>query len=187
MTKAECRKVFMEKRLSFSKEELAVFSEQIRFQLLENVNFSGKTISIFLPITSKREIDTFPILELQQHYNCRFILPVADFATNSMQHVVYENKEQLQLNEYGIPEPIDGESINSEEIDIVIVPLLCIDKKGYRVGYGKGFYDRFLGSCRTDCQFIGLSYFEPIDEISDKNSNDIALNACIFPFGMIAF
>lgn len=187
MTKAECRKVFMEKRLSFSIEELAVFSDQIRLQLLENVDFSGKTISIFLPIASKREIDTFPILELQQHYDCRFVLPVADFTTNSMQHVLYENKEQLQPNEYGIPEPTYGDTINVQEIDIVIVPLLCIDKKGYRVGYGKGFYDRFLDSCRTNCQFIGLSYFEPIDEVSDKNSNDIALHACVFPFGMIAF
>jgi 5-formyltetrahydrofolate cyclo-ligase len=47
------------------------------------------------------------------------------------------------------------------------------------MGYGKGFYDRFLTNCRTGVQKVGLSYFEPLDFIEDTDSFDVMLNACI--------
>jgi 5-formyltetrahydrofolate cyclo-ligase len=68
---------------------------------------------------------------------------------------------------------------------MVIVPLLAFDKKGYRVGYGKGFYDRFLANIET--QKVGLSFFEPIEEINDVHLNDIRLDQCITPNGIINF
>jgi 5-formyltetrahydrofolate cyclo-ligase len=55
------------------------------------------------------------------------------------------------------------------------------DRRGFRVGYGKGFYDKFLSECRADCLKIGLSYFEPIDEISDAQNFDVRLDCCITP------
>ena len=64
---------------------------------------------------------------------------------------------------------------------MVLVPLLAFDSKGYRVGYGKGFYDRFLKQCRNDCVKIGLSYFEPIDAINDAGEFDVPLDFCITP------
>jgi 5-formyltetrahydrofolate cyclo-ligase len=57
--------------------------------------------------------------------------------------------------------------------------LFGFDKKGYRVGYGRGFYDRFLSRCRKDCIKVGFSYFEPVDEIEDVCSLDVKLNYCI--------
>ncbi|MDQ3180555.1 MAG: 5-formyltetrahydrofolate cyclo-ligase, partial [Acidobacteriota bacterium] len=74
-----------------------------------------------------------------------------------------------------------NELIETEKIDIVLVPLLCFDRKGFRVGYGKGFYDRFLKNCRTDCLKIGLSYFAPIKEISDVQDFDVRLDFSITP------
>lgn len=64
---------------------------------------------------------------------------------------------------------------------MVLIPLLAFDKKGYRVGYGKGFYDRFLADCRPDVVKVGLSVFEPIDEIADLNEFDIKMDFCITP------
>jgi len=58
---------------------------------------------------------------------------------------------------------------------------LTVDEKGYRVGYGKGFYDRFLQHCRPDCLKVGLSYFPPVAEISDKDEFDVPLDLCITP------
>ena len=57
----------------------------------------------------------------------------------------------FQKSDFGIEEPVDNNFIQPDEIDMVIVPLLICDKKGYRVGYGKGFYDKFLARCRPDC------------------------------------
>lgn len=179
MTKAECRKQYTEKRKQLSAVEIEHQSNTILDTLLNTFDFNGKTISVFLPIQAKREVNTYPILDKHNSLNCRIALPVADFQTNSMFHYLYEHSGQLVINEYGIPEPVAGTPVAAEEIDIVIVPLLCFDKKGYRVGYGKGFYDRFLSTCRPDCLFIGLSFFDGIDEIEDCSPDDVPLHVCI--------
>ena len=61
------------------------------------------------------------------------------------------------------------------------MPLLCCDRRGFRVGYGKGFYDKFLSRCRPDCLKIGLSFFEPTEIIADINDYDVKLDYCVTP------
>ena len=80
----------------------------------------------------------------------------------------------------GIPEPIH-KAIYQSNPDLILVPLLGFDKKGNRVGYGKGFYDRFLAKCRSDVLKVGVSFFEPTDRISDVSPFDIRLDYCITP------
>ena len=62
--------------------------------------------------------------------------------------VYFLDPRQFETNKYGFDEPVDGIDLIPTEIDMVIIPLLSFDKKGYRVGYGKGCYDRFLKRCR---------------------------------------
>jgi len=69
---------------------------------------------------------------------------------------------------------------------VVIVPLLICDLNGYRLGYGKGFYDRFLSECRADVLKIGLNYFEPIAQIPGEDT-DIPLDFLITPINCHAF
>jgi len=64
---------------------------------------------------------------------------------------------------------------------LALIPLLAFDQHGYRVGYGKGYYDKFLSQCREDVVKIGLSFFEPVDNIDDINQFDISLNYCVTP------
>ncbi|HTG57240.1 MAG TPA: 5-formyltetrahydrofolate cyclo-ligase, partial [Niabella sp.] len=92
-------------------------------------------------------------------------------------------------NQYGTPEPeAEGASIIlPEAIDLVILPLLCFDKLGYRVGYGKGFYDKFLEQVSDEVIKVGLSYYEPIDKIQDLNEFDVPLDYCITPERMYEF
>lgn len=59
------------------------------------------------------------------------------------------------------------------------MPLLAYDKQGNRVGYGKGFYDKFLSQCKPNVVKIGLSFFEPEDLIEDIFENDVKLDVCI--------
>jgi 5-formyltetrahydrofolate cyclo-ligase len=91
------------------------------------------------------------------------------------------------VNEIGIPEPNHGKIIKTEQFDYVFVPLLAFDNSGQRVGYGKGFYDRFLKKCSAHCQFVGLSLFDESVEISDVNRNDVKLDYCITPNKIIRF
>jgi 5-formyltetrahydrofolate cyclo-ligase len=107
--------------------------------------------------------------------------PVTDPATNEMKAIIVDEETTLEENNYGITEPVDGEETNSLNIDLMLIPLFAFDKKGFRVGYGKGYYDRFLKKCRRDVIAVGLSYFEAVERISDTNQFDVPLNYCITP------
>jgi 5-formyltetrahydrofolate cyclo-ligase len=87
----------------------------------------------------------------------------------------------FEANAINILEPLENEIIHPGDIDLVLIPMLVCDVNGNRVGYGKGYYDRYLSRCRKDCIKVGVSYFEPIDIIEDANSFDIPLNFCITP------
>ena len=82
----------------------------------------------------------------------------------------------LKNNHWGIPEPQSGIKINPDQIDVVFVPLLIFDKQGHRIGYGKGYYDRFLSKCKKDTIKVGLSYFDPVERIEDIQSHDVPIN-----------
>jgi len=95
--------------------------------------------------------------------------------------LLFDDEVELVDNAFGIAEPSAGEIVEPGEIDLALVPLLAFDQHGYRVGYGKGYYDKFLSQCREDVIKIGLSFFEPVDEIGDINQFDIPLNYCVTP------
>ena len=94
---------------------------------------------------------------------------------------------KINKNEYNIPEPINGLPVPTEMIDVVFVPLLAYDKQGNRVGYGKGFYDKFLSECKPNVVKIGLSLFEPEELIEDVFENDVKLDFCVNPNEIISF
>ena len=90
-------------------------------------------------------------------------------------------------NKFNILEPINGKIIIPESIDAAFVPLVAFDNRGYRVGYGKGYYDRYLKRCRANLVKIGFSFFEPIDQIKDINHFDVPLDLCITPSRIYEF
>lgn len=70
---------------------------------------------------------------------------------------------------------------------MVFVPLLAFDKNGDRVGYGKGFYDKFLKECKPEIIKIGLSFFEPEEKIDGIFEEDIKLDYCVTPNEIYTF
>lgn len=98
-----------------------------------------------------------------------------------LESVDFDASTKLIANPWGIPEPAGEALADAGLIDLVIVPLLCFDEFGNRVGYGKGYYDRFLARCRPDCRKIGISLFPPETQIDGINDTDMAIDACITP------
>ena len=103
-----------------------------------------------------------------------------------MIHYLLTDNTTLRKNEYNIPEPVDGMTITSQLINVVFIPLLAFDTKGNRIGYGKGFYDRFLSECKPETLKIGLSFFEAEEEI-EATINDIKLDYCSTPNKVFQF
>ena len=187
LNKTESRNYYSQQRLQLSPNQLRIDSEKICEILFTQFNFEEKAISLFLPIERKNEINTYIILEKALSLGAVVTIPKANFETSELTHYIYENPDQLMLSAYGIPEPKYGKTLGVQKMNIILVPLLAVDKRGYRVGYGKGFYDRFLKKRAPQTVVIGLSLFEPIDEIMDLHAEDIPLQFCITPNGMIRF
>lgn len=181
MLKAELRKFYKTKRTSITQKELERCSAEIAGHLFSFIDWRNKKVSLFLPIERLKEINTFPILHGLSDLGATILLSRTNFETNGMELFVFENEQQIEINKWGIPEPIGGEKFNPKEVDVVILPLLISNEKGYRVGYGKGFYDRFLNECKSDVLKVGINFFDELVEIDDINVFDIPLDVLITP------
>ena len=100
---------------------------------------------------------------------------------HDLEHYFLLDQTPIKINQWGIPEPQSGIKIDSEQIEVVFVPLLIFDLQGHRVGYGKGYYDRFLAKCKPGTIKVGLSFFDPIERIKDIESHDIPIDFGVTP------
>jgi 5-formyltetrahydrofolate cyclo-ligase len=181
MIKKEVRKKYKELRQNLSEETIEEWSLQIANQLIRLDIWQHSFYHLFLPIESQREVNTEYILQVLAGKDKNIVLSKSDFDTREMTHFLLTDNTTIKKNEYDIPEPIDGLEVPVSKIDVVFVPLLAFDEKGNRVGYGKGFYDKFLAECKSDVLKIGLSFFESEAVISDVLSTDIQLDLCVTP------
>lgn len=155
-SKKELRGKYLSIRRSLTEQEVALKSEKIIQQLLASDPFQkAETVHSYLPIKNNREVNT---LQLVQHcFDTGKIVVIPKVEDeNKMSHHILNSFEDLITNKWGVQEPAQPNPISVSEIDLVIVPMVCGDHNRNRIGYGKGFYDRFLS--QTDVSKIGLLY-----------------------------
>lgn len=190
MTKEALRKYYSEKRISLSASERNKFDDLILilFQQLEIAPHVQSVLS-YWPLPERGEINSFLFTDFLEFRipSLQLAYPVCDFTDHSMEAILVEEGSTFRRNRYGIAEPVDGRYISPTEIDLVLVPLLAFDTKGYRLGYGKGFYDRFLERCRKDVIRIGFSYFDAEPAIPGVDQFDVPLNYCLTPDAIYEF
>lgn len=186
MNKASLRQQFIQKRkeltgLDVKEKSLLIAQKVIGF--LMNKNFQN--IHIFLPQQDKNEVNTWEIIPAIRKVFPAVIIVVPFVIPDSreMEHYILDADTVLINNRWGIPEPqpATAEKVLPYELDVVFLPLLTFDLLGYRVGYGGGYYDRFLAQNRPETLKIGLSFFEPVDKIDDIDEFDVKMNASITP------
>ncbi|MFV8359014.1 5-formyltetrahydrofolate cyclo-ligase [Flavobacterium sp. LS1P3] len=179
--KTALRQKYKALRNALSENEIEEMSLAVANKILTLPIWEKTYFHIFLPITEQKEVNTEFILHLLSGKDKEIIVSKADFTTRNMTHFLLTDNTRIKKNAYNIPEPIDGIEVHSQKIDVVFVPLLTFDKKGHRVGYGKGFYDKFLSECKPDAIKIGLSFFEPEELITDVFECDVKLDYCVTP------
>lgn len=191
MNKIALRKYFLSKRKALSSKEIAEKSQQICDLFFQEIDLSSiKYLHIFLPIKKQNEIDTFLIIRrLQKEYPfINIVVSRSNLDNFEMQHFMLE-EQNLVENKWGIlePSPEGRREVQPEQMDLVIIPLLAFDKQGNRVGYGKGFYDRFLQKCSPNALKVSICLEEPIELIEDLNEFDVKMDICITPNGIWKF
>lgn len=189
MTKQELRKIYLQKRLSLSEAEFSHRSFQLYQNFFSNIDLSFiKVLHTFLPILSKKEPDTWLIIDRirREFPHVRISIPRVNEQNGELENFFFEGLHQLTTNDWGIQEPKQGIPTEPEKIDIVLVPLLAFDLQGHRIGYGKGYYDRFLKQCKPDVQKIGISLFDPEDQLPAEEY-DVKLTHVITPTQFYSF
>ncbi len=187
MNKSQLRKKYNTLRQQRSESQIDDDSLAIANQLLSLNIWDKSFYHTFLTIEDKKEINTDYILNICAGKDKNIVLSKSNFEDFSMTHYLLTDNTTLRKNTYNIPEPIDGIEIQSSQLEVIFVPLLAFDKTGHRIGYGKGFYDRFLAECKPETIKIGLSFFDAEAETFDASEDDIKLDYCVTPDHVFQF
>lgn len=191
MKKDAIRKIYKEKRLQLTTPQINRLNDLMLIGFQKLVIDIPSLIMTYSPIIKLKEFDPQLITDYCYFKNPgqQLFYPVINCMDDKeeMRSVIVDDNTIFETNKFGIDEPVDGIDMFAAEIDLVIVPLLCFDVKGNRVGYGKGYYDRFLKQCRKDCIKIGFSYFDAIEEMDDLYETDVKIDHCITPHHIFTF
>lgn len=135
-------------RQSLGAEEHARRSERIITRLKELPEVSrARSVHVYWPIAGRNEVDTRPLITWLYTHKKQIVLPVVvtrDVREARLEHRSYTGEDALVRNRWGIEEPAMTDEVPVDNIDVVIVPALGVDRQGNRIGYGRGYYDRFL-------------------------------------------
>ena len=171
MKKEFLRKKYKEKRDNIKNK---VTKDNLIYQKVINNKdiLSSKTLLIYISINS--EVDTTKIINY--FLNTKNIA-VPKIIDNNMYFCYVKNLNELTSGKYNIPEPTNENIVTDFDNAICIVPGLCYDKENYRIGYGKGYYDRFLS--KNKIKTIGLCYKECMIEKIDNDKYDYKIDEVI--------
>ena len=174
MNKSKIRKDILKIRKKNFFNNLNIDFNKI-LKLLNLSKFKGKTIGGYYPYNY--ELDCMPILK--KFEKKKFVISLPKIRKNyKMDFFEWSSKEPLSINKYGIPEPTSNKI---KFPDVLLVPLLAFDKNLNRVGYGGGYYDRYISKIKKKkfLLTIGLAYsFQKVNKISAKKY-DIKLDYII--------
>lgn len=185
-TKDQLRKEYLEKRKRLSQEQRDALTLDIVNRSMSLPVWDAAIFHLFLPIEKQCEVDTTVLLTLLQGRDKQLVVSKMT-SERGMEHFLLTDDTRITVGKWGVPEPIGGIPIASKQIDVVFVPLIIFDLIGHRVGYGKGYYDRFLATCSPETLKVGLSFFEPLNKIQPISNQDIPLDYCITPKKVYAF
>ena len=173
------RKYFKKQRLLLDTNQVQGLSKRIFENLLELNIWEKSFYHLYLSNEINNEVETDEIVNLLFMKNKRVFVP--KILGKDLLNIEISNNTNYSLNQLGIREPISSNQKDASLLEVIFVPLLIFDKLGHRVGYGGGYYDKFLGNIKDDVLKVGLSLFDPIDEIQDIEKHDISLDYIITP------
>jgi len=174
MDKAQLRKQIIDERLRLNPEQVYIKSEKIISKLFTLETFCKAQLIMYY-VDMRKEVITKEAIGKTLTMNKRVLVPKVKKA-RQMSAIQIDSLDDLIPGRFGILEPVKELETDPKKIDVVIVPGVAFDKRGYRLGYGGGYYDNFLPKLRPDAKKIALCYeFQLMDSVPVE-SHDVPVN-----------
>ena len=188
LSKAELRKIYLERRKALSDTEVALLSDKIIKNIMKYFDWEKiQNIHTFLPMNSQKEVDVWGLIRwIFSEWNDKNIF-IPKINKNELQTCILTPNTILESNQWGILEPVEEAITENINYDIIITPLLYVDFQGNRIGYGKGYYDKFFAKINSDAIKVGVSFFPPNETILDVSKNDVPLDYLVTPEEIVSF
>lgn len=188
LTKSQLRKHYQQKRQALSDTDIALLSYRICQHFIRHfLTDDVKRIHLFLPIAKQKEVSLWDLIRYVWGEDLSHQLFVPKVVGDELYNFPLNESTILEENHWGILEPVGEMAYTDNHYDVVITPLLYADSLGNRVGYGKGFYDRFFKTINKDALKVGVNFFAPDEHIADVYECDVPLDYLITPDGIIDF
>lgn len=151
------RQRLLAKRSAMDPKEYAEKSELILDKLKRQPEFrTADCIHCYVSMNHRNEVNTHPLINELIDLGKKVVVPVTNFESATLTHKYLSDFDRLKKNKWGVPEPVEGEAADINNLELVIVPMAGGDEAKNRLGYGKGFYDRFLKE--ASCPTFGLLF-----------------------------
>ena len=187
MLKAAARKLLLTKRKSLTPSDCLKLDDLLLIQF-QRLNWSESfCVGSFFPMETHNEPNTLLLAKYLKTIIPGLTMAYPRINANETTMDFYAETETLAENKWGIQEPLPLNKVSPNQMDVVLVPMLGFDLLGHRVGFGKGFYDRYFEHYPQAGKRIGISYFEPIPNLEDTHQFDVPLTHCITPWNSYEF
>mgnify|MGYP001617329512 CR=1 FL=1 len=179
LTKSEIRsKILL--RLKTQKEETRERKSRLILKKLLRQEAFNKAKAVMFYIAFDGEVNTGEMIKEAQRLGKIVTVPVCRKNSLSLRPCVLNENAGLEKGPYGVYEPKCKKFINLEDLDLLILPGIAFDKKGIRLGRGKGCYDRFLRKIPADTPSIGLAFDFQILPLLPASKHDVSVNKVLF-------
>ncbi|MFH0854940.1 MAG: 5-formyltetrahydrofolate cyclo-ligase [Candidatus Omnitrophota bacterium] len=179
LTKQELRSRILLKLKNQEEGERKRRSRLIKNRLLRQKVFR-KAKKVMFYIAIKGEVETREMIESAKRLGKIIAVPVCVENRTSLRPAILDSHAHLRKGPYGVAEPVISRFIKPKDLDLVIIPGVAFDKKGNRLGRGKGYYDRFLSKLPKDTPSIGLAFQLQILPAVPTVSHDVSVKKVLF-------
>ena len=173
------RQLFKKHRSELTDNEVKDLNKAIFKNLMKTDLLKKTYYHIYLSNYLNNEVETDEVIKLLFKKNKRVYVP--KIIGENLIHIEINKNTTYLENHFSIREPSSENTSDPKIFDVVFIPLLAYDKSGERVGYGGGYYDRFLLNTKKNVLKVGLSFFEPVEKILNVEEHDIKLDYVITP------
>lgn len=178
MLKKQIRSKMLKERKKLTPIVVNDKSMKIAEKVFDNVEFQcAGTVCVY--ISANNEVSTYSIIKKALDQGKTVCAPKVNLDTLTMEMMEFVFYEDLVAGAYGILEPVAGRIIPPEEIDVIFVPGVAFSKDNYRIGYGAGYYDKYLVNIDKNVKKIGLGFDFQIVDCFDIDETDVQLDYVI--------